>query len=140
MSRRVREYRADGIAVTFDASLCIHSEHCVHGLPHVFDPRARPWIRPELAAPDEVARVVSRCPTGALRYERLDGGSPKAPDGQVTVTLAPDGALYLRGHVRVVDDEGGVFTHAHRVALCRCGASASKPFCDGSHARVGFRG
>jgi uncharacterized Fe-S cluster protein YjdI len=140
MSRKVREYRADGIAVTFDAALCIHSERCVHGLPQVFDPLARPWIRPDLAAPDDVASVVSRCPTGALRYERLDGGSPEAPEPEATIAVAADGALYVRGTVRVLDEQGDAFTNAHRVALCRCGQSANKPFCDGSHARVGFRG
>jgi uncharacterized Fe-S cluster protein YjdI len=140
MSARVREYRADGIAVTFDAGLCIHAERCVHGLPAVFDPNARPWIRPENASPDALAQVIARCPTGALRYERLDGGAAEGVAPQATITVAADGALYVTGDVRVVDEEGGEFARRGRMALCRCGQSANRPFCDGTHARVGFRG
>jgi uncharacterized Fe-S cluster protein YjdI len=140
MPSRVREYRSETVAVTFDAGLCIHAERCVHGLPQVFVPGARPWIQPRKADPDELAAVIARCPTGALRYQRLDGGAAEAPAPQAAITVSADGALYVTGRVRVLDDEGGVFTEHHRVALCRCGQSANRPFCDGSHTRVGFRG
>lgn len=139
MSARVREYAAEGIVVAFDPALCIHAERCVHGLPGVFDPQARPWIRPANASPDEIAEVIGRCPTGALSYRRLDGGAAEAPDARATLTASPDGPLFVRGTVKVVDADGGVFRSASRVALCRCGASRHRPFCDGSHAEAGFR-
>ena len=55
-----------------------------------------------------------------------------------------DGALQLRGdlsQIRVVDGEGNAFNFGERrtVLLCRCGLSQSKPFCDSSHLRTGFR-
>ncbi|MDB4951914.1 MAG: hypothetical protein JWM27_4563 [Gemmatimonadetes bacterium] len=140
MGRKVREYRSDGIAVTFDARLCIHAERCVHGLPRVFDPAARPWIRPEMGDPDAVAQVVARCPTGALQYTRLDGGAAEAPEPEAIITVSADGALYVRGDVAVVDEDGGVFARGRRMALCRCGQSSNRPFCDGAHARIGFTG
>ena len=82
--------------------------------------------------------VVSRCPTGALHTERRDGGPAEEPAGDVHVREGKDGPLYVSGPVAVVDDEGGVFRADWRVALCRCGASSDKPFCDGSHTEVGF--
>jgi uncharacterized Fe-S cluster protein YjdI/CDGSH-type Zn-finger protein len=139
MGHRVKHYRAEGIVVSFDPALCIHAARCVHGLPAVFDPQARPWIRPGEAEPAELAAVVARCPTGALRFERLDGGPAEQPGEEATVTVTRDGPLFISGPVRVVDHEDGVFTPGPRAALCRCGASRNRPFCDGSHAAVGFR-
>jgi CDGSH-type Zn-finger protein len=42
--------------------------------------------------------------------------------------------------VRVVDAEGNVLYEGERAALCRCGGSANKPFCDGTHEKIGFHG
>lgn len=60
-------------------------------------------------------------------------------DGRLSVTPARDGPLMLSGPVEVCSGTGRTVSRETRVALCRCGASANKPFCDGSHARVGFR-
>jgi CDGSH-type Zn-finger protein len=56
------------------------------------------------------------------------------------VTPYPDGPLILRGQFVIMSQDGRAFPTARQtVALCRCGRSAIKPFCDGSHARTGFR-
>lgn len=68
MAKRLQVYETPDITVTFDPSLCIHSGVCVRGLPLVFDVARKRWIRPELAAPADVAAQVSRCPSGALQY------------------------------------------------------------------------
>ena len=49
-----------------------------------------------------------------------------------------NGPLFVRGHVRIVDEQGIVQREATRLALCRCGGSGNKPFCDGSHRTNGF--
>ena len=59
-------------------------------------------------------------------------------DSPVTITALTDGPLEVSGHVRVDAADGTVLKEAERVFLCRCGASENKPFCDGSHKRVGF--
>lgn len=57
-----------------------------------------------------------------------------------SITPLHNGPYLVRGEVKIVDPEGNEFqAKAGTVALCRCGASASKPFCDGSHVRVGFK-
>lgn len=138
MTRKIHRYESDGIVVEYDVRRCIHAEECVHGLPEVFDPEARPWIRPERADPDSLADVVQRCPTGALRLSDPEGRRREtAPEANV-IRVDPDGPLYLRGRLRV-DLPGGETLEDMRVALCRCGLSRDKPFCDGSHTDGGFR-
>ncbi len=135
---KVHEYRGKSIAVTYDAKRCIHAAECVHGLPGVFDPKARPWVDPDGATAGELAGVVMKCPTGALQFERLDGGAAESVPAENTIAIAADGPLYAHGDVEVVDGEGAVVISDTRVALCRCGASKVKPFCDGSHSEAGF--
>jgi len=57
-----------------------------------------------------------------------------------TVVVCPDGPLLVRGHVELVTPEGEPVEQRRRtVALCRCGVSTIKPFCDGSHKAVHFK-
>lgn len=51
-SRAPQTYEGEEVTVTFDPGLCIHSEECVHGLPAVFDPSRKRWIRPDEASAD----------------------------------------------------------------------------------------
>ena len=61
-------------------------------------------------------------------------------DGERLVIVAKaNGALLLRGPVRVVTEDGRVLYEGTARALCRCGASRERPFCDGSHHVIGFR-
>jgi len=139
MSGKVHEYEGQSVVVTYDAKRCIHAAECVHGLPGVFDPKARPWVAPDAAGADELAEVVARCPTGALHLTRRDGGGAEAAPGENTITVEADGPLYAAGDLEVVDAEGSVLLTDTRIALCRCGASKNKPFCDGSHWDNDFR-
>jgi len=70
-----RTYRTDVIEVTWEPGRCIHATKCFATLPEVFDPQARPWVRPEAASPEEVEETVLRCPSGALRFRWLDDPS-----------------------------------------------------------------
>jgi uncharacterized Fe-S cluster protein YjdI/CDGSH-type Zn-finger protein len=134
-----KEYGNDDIVVSWEPALCIHTANCLDGLPAVFDGWRRPWIAVDLATADEIADVVMRCPTGALHFRRVDGG-PQEPEPPTTaVEPRPNGPLYLRGKVRIQDASGHVIREDTRVALCRCGGSGNKPFCDGTHREIGFR-
>jgi CDGSH iron-sulfur domain-containing protein 3 len=59
-------------------------------------------------------------------------------DERVTITPLTDGPLEVKGPVRVNGSDGEQIREADSVYLCRCGASEKKPFCDGSHKRIGF--
>ncbi len=56
----------------------------------------------------------------------------------VTVKVNPRGPLVVIGEFSIVDSEGNVLERKERASFCRCGASTRKPYCDGTHSRVGF--
>ncbi|MGY1745546.1 CDGSH iron-sulfur domain-containing protein [Blastococcus sp. SYSU D00695] len=65
--------------------------------------------------------------------------APPAPDRGATITPYRDGPLIVRGDFRLVDQDGADIDPGRgTVALCRCGKSGIKPFCDGTHKRAGF--
>ena len=132
-----RDYAGKEVVISFDARRCIHAAECVRGAPKVFDPEARPWIKPDGASGDHIAEVVRRCPTGALSMRFHDGRTQEAPDAANSITISPNGPLYLRGQISVHMPGGGE-VQGTRMALCRCGASANKPFCDGTHTDAHF--
>lgn len=137
MERKTRSYGGEGIVVRFEPARCIHAARCVNGLPEVFDPEARPWIQPGKASAEAVAEVVRRCPTGALTYGRSDGGEKEEIPTENTLRVIPDGPLYLAGAIRLETADGEVLEET-RVALCRCGDSKHKPFCDNTHIEKKF--
>lgn len=130
-----RVYERDELAVLWDATKCIHVATCMLALPEVFDSRRRPWVDIDAADADEIARAVRLCPTGALKIEAHGDFPAEEPDDPTTIRVTRAGPLYVRGRVQVVTEDGDVLEE-HRVALCRCGASANKPFCDNSHRLV----
>lgn len=133
-----KRYTGDAITVTFEAPRCIHAAECVRRLPAVFDKNRRPWVLPSAATADEIAAVIERCPTGALHYERGDGGSAERPDVRNTLRVRAQGPYYTRGKLRVITAEGELYFEDVRIAFCRCGKSQFKPFCDNSHIAAGF--
>ena len=135
-----RVYRNEQIAVYWEPKLCTHLGNCFRGLPEVFQPGSHPWVRVEAASPDAIAAAVLSCPTGALHFERLDGGPPESQEGTTTIQARPNGPLNVRGPVRLEGPDGQVIREDTRLSLCRCGASENKPFCDATHRRIGFQG
>lgn len=134
-----RSYQGDGIRVLWEPKLCIHIANCIRHSPGVFDPLARPWISATRATADHIAQAVESCPTGALRYERTDGGPQEAPTSPTAVQPRRNGPLFVRGELHVKDTQDNVTRTATRIALCRCGQSSNKPFCDATHRAIGFQ-
>jgi CDGSH-type Zn-finger protein/uncharacterized Fe-S cluster protein YjdI len=138
MAHRIHIYTGEKIDVTYDAGRCIHAAECLRRLHTVFDNSKRPWIQPDAGLADGVAATVLHCPSGALHYERKDGGEAEPIPEQTTILLAEDGPLYVHGDFTIVNGVGELVVNDTRAALCRCGASENKPFCDNSHITIGF--
>lgn len=136
---RVHTFKSDGITVTWSHRRCTHAAECVMRLPTVFEPGRVPWVDATAASSAAIADVVQRCPTGALHFERHDGGAAEAVPTANTVLVSRDGPLLLRGDIEVRDDDGNVLLRDTRVALCRCGLSKTKPLCDNAHRAARFR-
>jgi CDGSH-type Zn-finger protein/uncharacterized Fe-S cluster protein YjdI len=209
MSDEIQEYRGKNVLIRFEGKKCIHSRNCVLGRPDVFVPNAPgEWIQPDAASAEAVAAIAQACPSGAITYERLDGGEQESPprvntarirengpialsaaiemggakmlratlcrcgdsknkpfcdgshvakaftasgeaatqessplasrDGDLKVTPLPNGSLMVEGNLEVVTGTGRTITRTQKCFLCRCGGSANKPFCDGTHKKIGF--
>jgi len=136
---KVHEYKGKGITITYDVSRCIHAKECVLGAPSVFNPANKPWVSPDSGSPERIAEVIVRCPTGALHYQPAETHLAELPEPSNTVRVRPDGPLYVRGNVVIATQAGERVASETRVALCRCGASKNKPFCDNSHLAVAFK-
>ena len=137
-SDRAESFVGEGVTIHDDRSLCSHAGLCSENLSEVFKFGVEPWIDPRGAEADEIARVVSLCPSGALSYS--SGGSSRpveSPEGP-SITVARDAPYNVRG-VQVIAGDGEVYDPRERQALCRCGGSRNKPFCDGSHWYMGFK-
>jgi uncharacterized Fe-S cluster protein YjdI len=124
-----KAYPVDGITVWFDATRCAHFAECVRGLPEVFQPGRRPWVRPDLGDPSEIAAVVRRCPTGALHY-RLEPGPAEEPKTPTSINRLSAGPVLLRGDLVIRTPTGQL--RDTRAALCGCGEATNLPFCDGA--------
>lgn len=125
-------YEGEKITVHFDGKKCIHSRHCVLNLPQAFIPNAKgPWIQPDEAGVTELERVIRNCPSGALSYSATATAEP-APLVN-TVRTMENGPYAITAELDYTPCDGQT-----RVTLCRCGASANKPFCDGSHSGADF--
>ncbi|MBL6851902.1 MAG: CDGSH iron-sulfur domain-containing protein [Alphaproteobacteria bacterium] len=203
--------RTTKVTLRFNGQRCIHSRHCVLGAPSVFLANVKgPWLHPESVSVEECAAVAHNCPSGAITYERHDGGPQEEPpkvnvlhirengpyavhatialggqgnmfratlcrcgksrnkpfcdnthrdegfaatgepatietdplqqrDGALAITPLEDGPLQVNGSLEICSGTGRTISRVENARLCRCGGSANKPFCDGTHARIGFR-
>jgi CDGSH-type Zn-finger protein len=108
--------------------------------------KGKAWHRVE--RDDEESRVIvieesNMCPSGRYTAVELDG-TVHEPSLGFEIGLVEDpragvsGPLWVQGGIPVLGADGEPYEVRNRVTLCRCGASANKPFCDGMHIEVGF--
>jgi CDGSH-type Zn-finger protein len=91
------------------------------------------WIFPDSLSAEAVVRTALACPSGAIGFERHDGGAQESAPPVNIARLRENGPIEIRADLRLNGEAIG-----YRATLCRCGASKNKPFCDGSHVGAGF--
>ena len=134
MAEPIEEVRGAKVVIRFDGAKCIHSRHCVLDRPDVFVPNVEgDWIHPDRATPEEVAELAHNCPSGAITFDRLDGGENESPPLVNVVRVRENGPLAFHADLTIPGHGTAL-----RATLCRCGASKNKPFCDGSHSAADF--
>jgi CDGSH-type Zn-finger protein len=134
-AERAKSYGGEGIEMFDDRPTCVHAGFCGNNVTNVWKMAADTGdsrIRAEAMA------MIERCPSGALTYA-VDGETIE-PDLPTEVAVIPDGPLWVSGGVEISRADGTSLEVRNRVTLCRCGQSASKPLCDGSHKEAGFTG
>ncbi len=130
-------YPGSEIDVQWDGRLCIHIGECGSSADELFEGDRNPWCIPDKCSKAQVREVVQRCPSGALAF-RDKAGTPEQAQAENCVVVVYNGPLYASGDLALEgapDDMPGV---RFRAALCRCGQSGNKPFCDNSHLKAGF--
>lgn len=130
-----KKYPKEDIVVVWQPHICSHSTKCFNGLPEVFDPRVSPWITTEGASKEELIKQIKKCPSGALSYitseNKTEQMSTESTNAQIKITST--GPYLVTGTIELIDDKGMLVEKKENFALCRCGHSKNKPFCDGQH-------
>ena len=135
--QRAKTYEGINVTVHDDRRICEHAGFCGNHVSNVWK------MVGDSATADTVVRaqmmaMIERCPSGALTY-RLGPGEPDIePDLPVAIGVVDDGPLFVTGGLPVRRADGEAFESRNRVTLCRCGGSANKPLCDGTHKTIGF--
>ena len=137
-SDKTTTYKGKNIDVQWDSRLCIHIGECGYSEGELFVGGRDPWCQPDLVADDEVKDIVKRCPSGALTYNDKAQGDNETPVDCNTVQVAYNGPLYVQGELHIENAPEDMPGVRYRAALCRCGQSNNKPFCDNSHLKAGF--
>ena len=139
--RSTREYAGKEITIHDRRWICSHAAECVNGLPAVWRKDGKPWIAPDAGRAQEIVEVIRRCPSGALTYS-LGGSEIQRPETPrpAAIAIEKNGPYLVSGSPALRDPSGIEPPVREHYALCRCGKSKNKPFCDGRHAETGFDG
>ncbi|MEE8434108.1 MAG: CDGSH iron-sulfur domain-containing protein [bacterium] len=130
-------YAGKEISIHDNRFLCSHAAFCTDRLKSVFKQGEAPWIDPDGDTAEAIAGLVGQCPSGALSFTfQASPPRPEAPEAGITVSK--NGPYFVVGEVSLEGAGWSKDADRRRFALCRCGASANKPFCDGSHWEAGF--
>lgn len=139
-----KHYTNGELTIVWKPSLCIHSKKCwkePDGLPEVFHPATLPWITPEHAATEKIIEHVKNCPSGALSFFlNSDTKEEEKTSTEIIAEVMENGPLLVYGNISVKHADGTETHKTKTTAFCRCGASNNKPFCDGTHTRISFKG
>ncbi len=134
-----KTYKKESLNIHWKPELCIHSANCIKGLPRVFNPKIKPWVNQENAGIDELITTINTCPSGALSYS-LDLDKELITvdtKSRISIKINESGPIIISDGC-IIDYQGKSIEKEGTVALCRCGQSENKPFCDGTHKKVGF--
>jgi CDGSH-type Zn-finger protein len=138
-----KQHVHDGVGISAQrvGELCIHTAFCLG--------RTRPIAAMLADSADSDVRSfimgrIDHCASGSYSYALERGGETIEPDlpPAISVLEEEDGvasALWVTGNVPVERADGQPLQTRNRMTLCRCGHSANKPFCDGTHRKIGFR-
>ena len=133
----------DGIGISAQrvGELCIHAAFCIG--------RTRPIAEMLADTGDSDVRSdvmgrIDHCPSGSYSYALSRGGESIEVDLPEAISVLEEendqaSALWVTGRIPVLRADGRPLETRNRMTLCRCGHSANKPLCDGTHRTIGFR-
>lgn len=135
---KITSYEGKYITVHDVRGACSHIGHCILMLPQVFRKGKIPWVDPDAADPDEIAKVIRTCPSGALSYTFKDKHYRDYPH-EPEIFMVKNGPYHVIGGIKLEDPDGIKPVTEDHYSLCRCGKSKKKPLCDGTHRNTEFK-
>jgi CDGSH-type Zn-finger protein len=133
---RREPWEGEGLVLYDDGSLCTHAGFCTNFRTNVWDLADR---ASDPQARNEFVRMVHDCPSGRLTFADADDPETTVePDLEPSIGVEPNASYWVRGGIPVVSEDGTPYEVRNRQTLCRCGRSANKPFCDGTHTPARF--
>ena len=138
MPEKSLTYSNGVITVIWKQHKCIHSGNCIRKLPMVFSPMQRLWVNIMNADTEKIKAAIDLCPSGALSYQSVNE-SIMENESKMSIKIVPNGPILVSGNVEITDQKGKKEVKESMFALCRCGGSHKKPYCDGSHNIIGFQ-
>ncbi|HZV78900.1 MAG TPA: ferritin-like domain-containing protein [Candidatus Binatus sp.] len=135
---RLDRYEGKDITVLDNRGTCCHYGNCTDCLPSVFHHESDPFVTAEGASADEIEKIVRECPSGALGFIR-DGETYKGEAREPEIFVQSNASYYVRGGIQLEGEPMNAGANREHFALCRCGHSKNKPFCDGTHWWIKFR-
>jgi CDGSH-type Zn-finger protein/ferredoxin len=135
IAERTATLEGQKIVVKDDRSLCMHAGFCGNRITNIWE-MIKETEDAQVRA--QIIAIVEKCPSGALSYAFDTEGDTVELDLPKEVIVVPDGPLWITGGIPVERSDWQPLETRNRVTLCRCGASAKKPLCDGTHKNIGF--
>jgi len=136
----IKEYSNKELTIIWKPKKCIHAAKCVERLPEVYNPDEKPWIKAENATTEALKSQIQACPSGALSYKIIGENNKEEAHLETKVEVLENGPLLVYGTLHVTNSNGDKEQKNKTTAFCRCGASQNKPYCDGAHLKVEFKG
>ena len=140
-ARQAKEFDGPTLVLSDAEDLCAFARFC--------DPAGKIWSLIEQTdnpkARELVIREANHCPAGRLVVRDKKTGKEIEHKLPTSIGIIEDpalgcsGPLWVRGGIRIESHDGKPYEVRNRVTLCRCGASANMPFCNGSHASIKFK-
>ena len=134
---KLSSYQGEHITIYNNPLICSVAEFCHNELESVFNMHRDPWIAADEDSPENIKVLIEKCPSGALSYS-INGQPQSVAECEAAITIEKNGPLRITGSITLKDVNWGQGASREHYTLCRCGASKNKPFCDGSHANIGF--
>jgi CDGSH-type Zn-finger protein len=135
---RLDRYDTVDITVLDNRGTCCHFGNCTDHLPSVFHATGEPFVNPQGASADDIVAIVRACPSGALGFVR-DGVAYTGEEREPEIYVAQNASYYVRGGIELEGEPMDQGASREHYALCRCGQSKNKPFCDGTHWWIKFQ-
>ena len=135
---RLDKYEGKEITVLDNRGTCCHFGNCTDHLPSAFHEDGDTFVKPDGDTPEKIIDIVRACPSGALGFI-YKGTAYTGDEREPEIYVAENASYYVRGGIELEGEAMDQGANREHYALCRCGQSKNKPFCDGTHWWIKFQ-